>query len=116
MIGQGKLFAFLGDERKVEIIAVKMDQALKRSGKSEKSLQNLRFLIIIFSQPLFGTPLSIQIISAADQVQAGRTGSEAGGLYIKKKDPLQKFQSVQGISDGKVFQCFLANSHGRPPF
>lgn len=54
-------------------------------------------------------------VGAANQVQVRGAGSEARGLYVDEKDPLQRRKPLQRIGYRKVFHGFLRRSHVIPP-
>ncbi len=115
-VGKGQLGAFLCDKGQVKIISVKVNQTAVEFGKIKESLQYIGFLLVAFRHPLYGPPFPGQIVGASDQVQVGRPGGEASGLYVHKKDPLQGCKPFQGIVYRKIIQCFLRNSHGSLQF
>ncbi len=112
VVGQCQLRALLGDEGQVEIVAVEMNEIAVPFGEIKESLQDFRFLLVGFCQPLDRMPFPGQEIGAADQIQIGGFRCKASGLNVEKKDALQRRKPIQGIEKRKILQCFLRNSHG----
>ena len=84
-----------------------MNQIAVHFGKIKKSIQNILFLTVIFSHPLYSMPLPGQIIGTAYQIKIGGTCRKACGLNVNKQDALNGRKPFKGIRNGKIFYGFL---------